>query len=87
MGANLIPWWDDPAVVKPNEFERGIMTGMLLKCGKSDEPEPTKPEGAVGEWYVEYLFKGGAKIETWVTNEGVADYGSYGKYYQIYIGI
>ena len=83
MGATLIPWWDDPAAVKPNEFERGVMTGMLLKCGKSDEP--TKPEGAIGDWYVEYLFKGGAKIETWVTNEGVVDHGSNGKYYQIYI--
>lgn len=85
MGATLIPWWDDPATVKPNEFERGVLTGMLIKCGKSDEPEPTAPEGAIGEWSVEYLFKGGAKIETWVTNEGIVDKGSYGKYYQIYI--
>lgn len=85
MGATLLPWWDDPAEVKPNEFERGVLTGMLIKCGKSYEPEPTKPEGAIGEWSVEYLFKGGAKIETWVTNEGIEDKGSYGKYYQIYI--
>ena len=80
----MINFWS----VKPNEFERGVLTGMLLKWGKfkkPDEPEPTAPEGAIGEWYVEYLFKGGAKIETWVTNEGVIDYGSYGKYYQIYI--
>lgn len=81
--ATPLPWWDNPGVVKCNEFERGVITGMVLKCGKSDEP--TKPEGAIGEWYVEYLFKGGAKIETWVTNEGVVDKGSYGQYYQIYI--
>ena len=85
MGANLIPWWDDPAVAKVNEFERGVLTGMLLKCGKSETPEPTAPEGAIGEWSVNYLFKGGAKIETWVTNEGIVDKGSYGQYYQIYI--
>ena len=81
--AGNIPWYDDWWSVKPNEFERGVMTGMLLKCGKSDEP--TKPEGAIGDWYVEYLFDGGAKIETWVTNEGIVDYGSNSKYYQIYI--
>ena len=84
MGATLIPWWDDPAAIKPNEFERGVMTGMLLKCGKSDEPEPTKPEGAVGEWSVEYLFKGGAKLETWVTDDGVKEYGGT-LYEQVYL--
>lgn len=84
MGATLIPWWDDPATVKPNEFERGVLTGMLLKCGKSEEPEPTKPEGAVGEWSVEYLFKGGAKLETWVTDDGVKEY-SGTLYEQVYL--
>lgn len=83
--ATPLPWWDNPGVVKCNEFERGVMTGMVLKCGKFDEPEPAAPEGAVGKWYVEYLFKGGAKIETWVTNEGIVDKGAYGKYYQIYL--
>lgn len=81
--ANPLPWWKNTGTLKPNEFERGVLTGMLIKCGKSDEP--TAPEGAIGDWYVEYLFDGGAKIETWVTNEGVIDYGSNGKYYQIYI--
>ena len=80
MGATILPWWDDWWSVKPNEFERGVITGMLLKCGKSDEPEPTKPEGAVGDWYVEYLFNGGAKIETWVTYDGIVN-----GYHQIFL--
>ena len=70
--------------VKPNEFERGVLSGMLLKCGKSDEPEPTKPEGAVGEWSVEYLFKGGPKLETWVTDDGTKEYNG-SLYEQVYL--
>ena len=76
MGTTLLPWWDSPAAVKPNEFERGVLTGMLLKCGKSDEPTP-------GDWSVVNMNYVGVKIETWVSLDGTEIHGgeTWSKYY------
>ena len=46
--------------VKPNEFERGVLSGMLLKCGKSDSGGSTSYETVE-------LIGNLAKIETSVT--------------------
>lgn len=62
--AELIPWYDDWWSVKPNEFERGVMTGMLLGCGKKGEEEkPQQPESSSNwKWY---KTPAGVLIETW----------------------
>ena len=58
--AKPLPWYDDWWTVKCNEFERGVLTGMLLKCGKSDS-------GGSGTWEKVDLIGNIAKIETWVS--------------------
>ena len=58
--AKPLPWYDDWWSVKPNEFERGVLTGILLKCGKSDS-------GGSGTWEKVDLIGNVAKIETWVS--------------------
>lgn len=76
MSATILPWWDSPAAVKPNEFERGVLTGMLLKCGKSDDPTPA-------DWSNVNMNYVGVKIETWVSLDGteIHDGETWSKYY------
>lgn len=74
--AELIPWYDGWWSVKPNEFERGVMTGMLLGCGKKGEEEkPQQPESSSNwKWY---KTPGGVLIETWTYSEKVWEYGGH----------
>lgn len=72
MGATLIPWWDDPATVKPNEFERGVMTGMLLACGQKDDGGGGTPT----DYTNVPLPTRGATIETSVTKDSVSEDGT-----------
>ena len=65
---NNIPWYDDWWTVKCNEFERGVLTGMLLTCGKSEEPSPQQPTG--GANWVWHKTPSGILIETWTYSKG-----------------
>lgn len=69
--AKPLPWYDDWWSVKPNEFERGVLTGMLLKCGKSDS-------GGSGTWEKVDLIGNIAKIETWVSMDNAWHWSYYG---------
>lgn len=72
MGATLLPWWDDPAEVKPNEFERGVLTGMLLVCNQKEGEETPN------DYLNVPLPHERAKIETSVTLDNVWVWTYYG---------
>lgn len=63
-------WFDDWWTVKPNEFERGVLTGMLLKCGKSS--------GGSGSYENVDLIADIAKIKTWVSMDNAWYWSYYG---------
>lgn len=58
MSATILPWWDSPAVDKPNEFEHGLMLGYLLIKGKQKNPWTNTPD--------ERDFPDGSHLKTWV---------------------
>lgn len=68
--SSSIPWYDDWWTVKPNEFERGVLTGMLLACGqKGKDEKPQQPESSSNwKWY---KTPGGVLIETWTYSQNV----------------